>query len=275
MLPFHDDNPVKTPPVVTWIIIAACLGIYFLWQPTPFTETSEDVEFNVENAAIPCEVVEGRPLDRAEVTATYVEGTTTESCDVDDGDSPAFFPEKNVYLSVLTSMFLHGGLLHIAGNLLFLWVFGNNVEEAFGKVGYILFYLAGGVVATLAHVALNLDSSVALVGASGAIAAVMGAYLVLYPRARIRTLVLFFLILVLNLQAWVVLGFWFVLQFFTDPNEGVAWAAHVGGFLFGMAVGYVVKLLKPRPQPQPATWQPLGPRDPWGDRPRGGYGSWR
>jgi membrane associated rhomboid family serine protease len=276
VLPFHDDNPVKTPPVVTWIIIAACLGIYFLWQPTPFSETGEDVAFNVENAAIPCEVVEGRPLDEAEVGATYsVQATTTESCDIDDGRSPAYFADKNVYLAILTSMFLHGGLLHIGGNLLFLWVFGNNVEEAFGKVGYVLFYLAGGVVATLSHVALNVDSSVALVGASGAIAAVMGAYLVLYPTARIRTLILFLLILVLNLQAWVVLGFWFVLQFFTDPNEGVAWAAHVGGFVFGIVVGGIVKLVRPpRPQPQPA-WQPLGPRDPWGDRPRGGYGSWR
>ena len=275
MLPFHDDNPVKTPPVVTWIIIAACLGIYFLWQPTPFSETVEDVEFNVENAAIPCEVVEGRPLDQAEVSATYVQGTTTESCDVDDGASPPFFADKDVYLAILTSMFLHGGLLHIGGNLLFLWVFGNNIEEAFGKVGFVLFYLAGGVVATLSHVALNADSSVALVGASGAIAAVMGAYLVLYPRARIRTLILFLLILVLNLQAWVVLSFWFVLQFFTDPNEGVAWAAHVGGFVFGMVVGGLVRMLKPSPPPQPAWQQPLGPRDPWGDRPRGGYGSWR
>jgi membrane associated rhomboid family serine protease len=274
VLPFHDDNPVKTPPVVTWIIIAACLGIYFLWQPSPFDETSDDVVFNVENAAIPCEVVEGRPLDEAEIDATYIRGTTTESCGIDDGRSQAYVPEKNVYLSIFTSMFLHGGLLHIGGNLLFLWVFGNNVEEAFGKVGYVLFYLAGGVVATLSHVALNVDSSVALVGASGAIAAVMGAYLVLYPTARIRTLILFLLILVLNLQAWVVLSFWFVLQFFTDPNEGVAWAAHVGGFVFGIVVGGLVKLARPRPQPQPA-WQQLGPRDPWGNHPRGGYGSWR
>jgi membrane associated rhomboid family serine protease len=274
VLPFHDDNPVRSPPIVTWVIIAACLGIYFLWQPSPFSTTGDDTAFNVENAAIPCEVVEGRPLVQAEVEATYIQGTTAESCDIDDGRSPEVFPGKDVYVSVLTSMFLHGGLLHIGGNLLFLWVFGNNVEDAFGKVGYALFYLAGGVVATLSHVVLNLDSSIALVGASGAIAAVMGAYLVLYPRARIRTAVFVLLIFFVNLQAWVVLGFWFVLQFFTDPNEGVAWAAHVGGFVFGVVVAFAVRAVRP-PQPAPARYPALGPRDAWGDRPRGGWGSWR
>jgi membrane associated rhomboid family serine protease len=162
-------------------------------------------------------------------------------------------PDKNVWLSAITSMFLHGSLLHIGGNMLFLWVFGNNVEDVFGKVGYALFYVAGGIAATLTHVALNLDSTVPVVGASGAIAAVMGAYLVLFPHAKVRTAIFFLLILVVNIRALWVLGFWFVMQFFTSPEEGVAWAAHVGGFVFGVLVALVVRMLRQPEIPEP-TW---------------------
>jgi membrane associated rhomboid family serine protease len=273
VLPFHDDNPVRSPPIVTWLIIVACLGVYFFWQPSPFGNDTADAEFNIENAAIPCELVEGRPLDVGEVVATYNQGDD-EACGVDADQTPPWDPGKNVYLAVVTSMFLHGGLLHIGGNLLFLWVFGNNVEEALGKVGYALFYLAGGIVATLAHVILNLDSTISLVGASGAIAAVMGAYFVLFPRARVRTIVFLILPFFLNLQARIVLGFWFLLQFFTDPNAGVAWAAHVGGFVFGALVGLAVRSLR-TPEPPAQLYPPLGPRDAWGNHPRGGWGSWR
>jgi membrane associated rhomboid family serine protease len=279
MLPIHDDNPVRRPPVITWAIIAACIGIYFFWQPSPFGDDNEDTRFNVEYAAIPCEVVEGRPLDTAEADATFGQravlvGSDDESCDIDGGQSPAVFPEKNVWLSVITSMFLHGSLLHIGGNLLFLWVFGNNIEDVLGKVGFMLFYVAGGVAATLTHVALNLDSTVPMVGASGAIAAVMGAYLVLFPKARVYTLVFFILITVLPLRAWMVLGFWFVLQFFTDPNSGVAWGAHVGGFVFGVLVGLVVRAARgeqapPQRRPPPAFGG--GPRPAWNDPGYGGY----
>jgi membrane associated rhomboid family serine protease len=248
MLPIHDDNPVRRPPVITWAIIAACIIIYFFWQPSPFSDDDEDVRFTVENAAIPCEVVEGRPLDVAEADATFGNqaaqfGSNDEACDIDNGQSPEVFPQKNVWLSVITSMFLHGSLLHIGGNLLFLWVFGNNIEDVLGKVGYVLFYLAGGVAATLSHVALNLDSTVPLVGASGAIAAVMGAYLVLFPKARVYTVVFFF------------------------PNSGVAWAAHVGGFVFGIAIGLVVRAVRgdqapPQRRPPP---QFGGPRPAYND----------
>lgn len=262
VLPLHDDNPVRRPPVVTWLVIAACLVAYFVWQPSPFGNDVDDLEFNLANAAIPCEIVEGRPLDVDEVIATYNQGNT-DACGVDAGLSQSVEPDKNVWLAVVTSMFLHGSLLHIGGNLLFLWVFGNNIEDIFGKVGYVLFYLAGGVVATLSHVALNLDSTVPLVGASGAIAAVMGAYLVLFPNARVHTAIFMLLITVIPIRAKWVLGFWFVLQFFTDPNEGVAWAAHVGGFVFGVLVGLMVKAARgsggspsPRPWPPPTGSQP-------------------
>ncbi|MGH9211544.1 MAG: rhomboid family intramembrane serine protease [Acidimicrobiales bacterium] len=244
MLPIRDENPVSRPAILTWLIIAACLVAYFVWQPSPLDETAEDATFYLENAAIPCEVVEGRPLDVNETVATFNSGNP-EACGIDAGQSPPYVPDKNVWLSILTSMFLHGSLLHIGGNLLFLWVFGNNIEDVMGKVGFALFYVVGGIVATLSHVAINVDSTVPLVGASGAIAAVMGAYMVLFPQARIRTLIFMLLIFVVNVRAVWVLGFWFVLQFFTDPNEGVAWAAHVGGFVFGVIVGLVVRAVRP------------------------------
>ncbi len=271
MLPVHDDNPVRHPPVITWAIIAACIVIYFFWQPSPFGDDVEDTQFSVEHAAIPCEVVQGRPLDIDEVRATFgVPNGDATACDIDNGQTPPYEADKNIWLSVITSMVLHGSLLHIGGNLIFLWVFGNNIEDVLGKVGFLLFYLVGGVVATMGHVALNLDSTVPLVGASGAIAAVMGAYLVLFPKARVYTVVFFILITVIPLRAWMVLGFWFVLQFFTDPNTGVAWAAHVTGFIFGALVGLVVRSIRGTPAPPERRPPPFG-RRPARDDPRYGY----
>jgi membrane associated rhomboid family serine protease len=242
MIPFRDENPTSRPAVLTYLIIGACLVAYLVWQPSPFSETSEDTPFNYEYAAIPCEVVEGRPLDVGEILATPA---NQEACGIDGDRSPEAFPDKNAYVPILTSMFLHASLLHIGGNMLFLWVFGNNIEDVMGKVAFAMFYVTGGIVATLTHVVLNLDSTVPLVGASGAIAAVMGAYMVLYPHARIRTVVFLLLIFVVNVRAVWLLGFWLALQFFTDPNEGVAWAAHVGGFVFGVVVGLLVRAVKP------------------------------
>jgi rhomboid family protein len=252
VIPIRDENPVSRPAVLTWLIIGACLAVYFLWQPSPLDNTTEDVTFDLEHAAIPCEIVKGRPLDLAEVDATFRQGNV-EACDIDQGQSPVVERRKSVWLALVISMFLHGGLLHIAGNLLFLWVFGNNVEDVFGKVAFAAFYLIGGIVAAFTHIMLNLDSTVPVIGASGAIAAVMGAYLVLFPSARIRTVVFVVLIFVVNVRAFWVLSFWFVLQFFTDPNQGVAWGAHVGGFVFGVLVGLVVRAVR-GPQDRIGRW---------------------
>ncbi|MBM4336625.1 MAG: rhomboid family intramembrane serine protease [Deltaproteobacteria bacterium] len=158
------------------------------------------------------------------------------------------------YRPLLSSMFLHGSIAHFAGNMLFLWVFGDNVEDRLGHLRYGLFYLAGGVVAGLAHVAASPESIVPTIGASGAIAAVMGAYMLLYPHAHVHTLVIFvFIVRVISVPAVVWLGLWFVFQVIAGAQEasvpgqgGVAWWAHAGGFAFGAAVVLVFGLRAPR-----------------------------
>jgi membrane associated rhomboid family serine protease len=264
VLPLFDENPVSRPPIVTWLIVGLCIAAFLVWQPSPFSDTVEDTEFNLRWAAIPCEVAEGRPLSVSEVVATYQAGDE-EACGI-GAPRPAVDPDKLVYPSMLIAAFLHAGLFHLLGNLLFLWVFGNNVEDRLGHVLFALFYLAGAVVAPLAHVLVNPSSTVPLVGASGAIAAVMGAYLIWYPNARVRTLIF---IVPVTLRAVWVLGFWFVFQFFTDPNTGVAWMAHVGGFVFGMIVALAVRAFggaAPTPAPPGqgyGGWRPP-PRRPYG-----------
>jgi membrane associated rhomboid family serine protease len=153
-------------------------------------------------------------------------------------------------------MFLHGGWLHLIGNMLYLWIFGNNIEDRFGRLGFLAFYLAGGVAAVVAQVTVDPTSPIPLVGASGAIAATLGAYLVLFPRARVLALVfLGFFYQLLEIPAVIVLGFWFVLQLIegfgslgaSSALGGVAFFAHIGGFVAGAVVGWLVRVARPRP----------------------------
>ena len=154
-------------------------------------------------------------------------------------------------MTLLTSQFLHAGWLHLLGNLLYLWIFGNNVEDRFGRVGFLLFYLTGGVVAGLAQVAIDPGSTIPTIGASGAIAATLGAYLVLYPGARVTSLIfLGFFYQLVRIPAAIVLGLWFLLQLIEGvgslgPIEGggVAFFAHIGGFAFGALVAWLIRLL--------------------------------
>jgi membrane associated rhomboid family serine protease len=145
-----------------------------------------------------------------------------------------------VTATLVTSMFLHGGLLHIAGNMLYLWIFGNNVEDDTGRVRFIVFYMLCGLIAATAHAFMNRSSLTPMIGASGAISGVLGAYLLLYPRARVVTLVMFgFYIRTIEVPAMFVLGFWFVLQFLNalisgGSGAGVAWYAHIAGFVAGL-----------------------------------------
>jgi membrane associated rhomboid family serine protease len=240
VIPLRDDNPTRRRAIVTILLIVANVGIYFLVQPS--VDDPDAASFTYRRAAIPCELVTGDPLTLEEINSGYV---GEERCERDDA-GPAQFPDKSPFLAVLTSMFLHGGLLHLGGNMLFLWVFGNNIEDRLGRIRYLVFYLAAGIVATLAHVALQPSSTIPVVGASGAIAGIMGAYLIWHPNVRIRTIFMFFFIFPFKIRAKWLLGFWFLSQFFVNPNEGVAWGAHVGGFLFGALVGL---LLRPRRQP--------------------------
>jgi membrane associated rhomboid family serine protease len=236
VIPLRDENPTRHTPVVTLGLIGLSVVAFFFVQPRTWTATTEfeasqaqgeETAFLYEHALVPCELSRMEPLG--------VEQLAAQNCDAPGGEQ--FFPDKSVLFSVVASMFLHGGLLHLGGNMLFLWIFGNNVEDRLRPLGYLVFYLVGGVAASLAHVLVDPGSVVPVIGASGAIAAVMGAYLVWWPHARILSVVpLFFLIQFIQLPAVVVLGLWFVLQFFTNPNAGVAWAAHVGGFVAGAAM---------------------------------------
>jgi membrane associated rhomboid family serine protease len=233
VIPIHDNNPTQRRAVVTLLIIAINVVVYLAVQP--HGGGADEARFTYEHAAIPCELEQDQPLDISEIR--------TGNCD-QSSEATQVFPDKNVWLAVLLSMFLHGSILHLAGNMWFLWIFGNNVEDYLGKIGFVLFYLLAGAAATAAHVFYESGSTTPVIGASGAIAGVMGMYLVLWPRARVLSFVPFFFIFLLPLPAAWVLLLWFVLQFLTGPNTGVAWFAHVGGFLFGAAVGLLLKRVK-------------------------------
>jgi membrane associated rhomboid family serine protease len=225
VFPLRDVNPTRVRPLITMAIVIANLAVFFAWQPHTGIEA---VTFLYERAAIPCEIVSGRPLTVAEIESGVCQTAPA---------SVAVFDEKDVGLSAVVSLFLHGGLLHLAGNMWFLWVFGNNVEEAYGRIGYLLLYLLAGVGATGAYVALNPESTIPLVGASGAIAGVLGAYFILYPGHWLISLVTFY---VLPVPAVIFLGLWFIGQFMLD-QPGVAWEAHAAGFVIGMAVSLMLR----------------------------------
>jgi membrane associated rhomboid family serine protease len=246
VIPLKDENPTRRRAVVTLVLMALNIGIYFQVQPD-VDDFDDSATFTYEYAAIPCEVVTNEPLSPEE--NVFTNGGVADRCnEVPEG--PPIFPDKSVWLAVLFSMFFHGSFMHLAGNMLFLWVFGNNIEDHLGVVKYVAFYLVGGIVATLAHVFVQPDSTIPLVGASGAVAAVMGAYLVWFPNVRVHTLFFFFLIMFRDISAKWLLLIWFGTQFldYFNPNSGVAWMAHVGCFVFGMAVGALVRASRPARQ---------------------------
>ena len=228
MFPLRDINPTRSTPFVTMALIVVNVAIFLLWQPR--TGSVDEVEFLYANAVVACELSTGEPL-------TFTEINFGTCADDSRGQQP--FPEKRIYASAVVSMFLHGGLLHLLGNMWFLWIFGNNIEEAFGRLGYAAVYLAAGLVATAGFVVLNADETVPLVGASGAIAGVLGSYLVLYPTRSVLSLIF---ITILPIPAAVFLGLWFVTQFqFAGSETGVAWEAHVFGFIFGVSVTLLLR----------------------------------
>ncbi len=213
MIPISDDNPVRLRPVVTWTIIALCIGAYG-W------------EWSL-----------GRNMD----AAISVLGFAPASLTGDGGTTPGYLAVPG-WATIFISMFLHGGLLHIAGNMLYLWIFGNNVEDAMGHGRFTLFYLICGVAAALTLAAMEPASQVPMVGASGAISGVLAGYVLLYPRARVTVVVpLGIIFYPLKISAVWVVGFWFVIQLVSAllsqaGQPGVAWWAHVGGFVAGLVL---------------------------------------
>lgn len=216
MFPIRDELAPLGASLVTWSLILATIGAYFLWQ----VPASPDLVY--ETAVIPCELITGEPASSAELL---------QERPCARGDAP-FFPEKAPFLGLVYSLVLHGGIAHLLFNMWSLWVFGNNVEDAFGHVPFLLLYGAAGAVGSFTHVVFNPQSVVPLIGASGAIAGVMGAYLVLFPRARIVSIVPPIWFVRFRVPAVIFLGFWFIAQFFVG-DASVAWLAHVGGFATG------------------------------------------
>lgn len=229
MLPIRDDNPTHHTPVLTILVIAASIGVFFFLQPT---SEQESVEFLYANAAISCELVTGDPLSVDEITSGRCEGAPSQE----------LFPNKSIVASVFTSIFLHAGIGHLLANMWSLWIFGNNIEDRLRGLRYVAFYLGTGLVATAVFVVMNPGSTVPLIGASGAIAGVMGAYLVLYPGAQLTTIIPPFFFFPFRIPAMIFLLFWFGYQFLISSDAGmVAWEAHVGGFVAGAIYALVFR----------------------------------
>ena len=205
-IPLRDENPTSRWPVVTVLLLAVNVAVFVLQAAVPRGLELAAVRFG----AVPYDIVHFRAL----------------------AETAAFPP----LLTLLTSMFLHGGLFHLLGNMLYLWIFGNNIEDRLGPFRFALFYLVCGVAAALTHILAQPGSRVPMIGASGAIAGVLGAYWLLFPRARVMTFVfLVFYIDVIPVPAGIVLGLWFVAQLLNvGMGGGVAWFAHIGGFLAGL-----------------------------------------
>ena len=228
MIPLKDDISTRRFPALTVGLIVANVVMYLFFQEGRIS-LPEDPTRTIEYGAIPYELTHlGDQCAADGQDLVCGEG----------GEGPSTF------LTILTSMFMHGGLLHIAGNMLFLWIFGNNIEDSMGRARFLAFYLLGGLAAVLAQTVIEPNAAVPTIGASGAVAAVLGGYALLYPRARVITLifiVIFFTII--ELPALLVLGIWFLLQALNGASElaqpvgqsgGVAYFAHIGGFVFGL-----------------------------------------
>lgn len=215
MIPLRDDNPTTITPYLTIAFIATCVLVFF-YQILLGPQNGQI--FVYQYGAIPA-VIFGNDFLPREIAA---------------------IPPT---VSLITSMFLHGGFMHLIGNMLYLWIFGNNIEDVMGHKRFILFYLACGIIAAMSHAMLSSDSVVPMIGASGAISGVLGAYVLLFPKARVQVLVPFgFFMHIMIIPAGFVLGFWFILQIINGTfstaggGGGVAWFAHIGGFLAGMAL---------------------------------------
>jgi membrane associated rhomboid family serine protease len=222
LFPISDDNlPSQSPPYVTWTLLGLNILVFFYQVKNP--------AFTLGWSAIPYEIVHGTDL-------------------VGNGQAPGPTP---IYLTILTSMFMHGGLFHLAGNMLYLWIFADNLEHLFGRVLFLAFYIGCGLVASFVQIALGPDLTIPTLGASGAIAGVLGGYLVCFPHSRVRVvLFLWFIIRVFAIPAVIVIGVWIAFQLIAgfgslSPDAmaggGVAYGAHIGGFAAGALAALVLQ----------------------------------
>ena len=253
MLPIGDDNSDRTiTPIVNYILIAANVLVFVLFQ-----QFGANDRFTYAWATVPREIVTGRDVT---TPPHVIEGPVGQQL-----EEPGLQPTPgSVYLTLLTSMFMHGSIMHIFGNMLFLWIFGDNLEDRMGHVRYLIFYLVCGVLASLAHVfstvMLGQNQLVPSLGASGAISGVLGGYVLLFPKRQVRVILFRFLTTV---PAYVALGLWFAFQLISSVGMlgggteagGVAYAAHVGGFIAGLVL---VKLFDRGPSARPTAPQWFG-----------------
>ena len=221
MFPLWDEMPTRKMPVVTIIFIIINALVYYYQSFV----VADSIQFIYAYGLIPYELSQRVDL-------------------IPYGPSP-------IYLTVITSMFMHGGFVHLFGNMLYLWIFGNNIEDYLGKLGFTVFYFLAGILAAIGQILVSPQSNVPMIGASGAVAGVLGAYFILFPKSRITTLIFFgFFIRLIKMPAVFVLGLWIVFQLFyglsnlslQGANSGIAWFAHIGGFVGGIIL---IKLFMP------------------------------
>ena len=229
MFPIRDENPTTLSPLSTFGVIAACTAVWVFLQGAGFSE--ETYYSSICNlGAIP-----------AELTGSFNMNTQQGPCPTGGLGLPALF----------TSMFSHGSWMHLIGNCWMLWIFGDNIEDSMGHLRFLAFFILTGLIAVGAHVFLSPDSSIPVVGASGAISGIMGAYFIQYPKARIKTLVVFGWFHVWRIPAWIFLGIWTGMQFLglgaaaTGDGGGIAYAAHLGGLFAGLGLVFLFRKTKP------------------------------
>ena len=231
MIPLYDNVPTRRFPIVTVALIAACVAVFIY-------------ELTLSNSALS---LTGRSVDLFLYRAGMVPYEVAHRVDIRPSDLVPW------WATPFTAMFVHGGWLHIIFNMLFLWIFGNNVEDTMGRFRFLLFYLVCGLVAAAAQVAIDVNSNTTTIGASGAIAGVLGAYIVLFPRARVLSVIPLFFLWLIYVPAWVLLGIWFGLQLLQGTltvggQTDVAFFAHIGGFAAGLVLVWVFTTRRGRAQ---------------------------
>jgi membrane associated rhomboid family serine protease len=229
MIPISDINPAKNSPIISRVFLISVVLTYVLIQPKTNIEL---INFFYKYAAIPCELVTGYPIS--------IEQYYQNDCNLINSNE--IFPFKNVYLGLIYSNFFHANFLHILGNLWSFWIFGNNVEDKLGKINFLLFLLFVGVISISFHVLLNQNSLITVVGASGIVSGLMGAYVYLFPNARLLVLVPFGILFPTTIKAKYFMLFWFISQIFIAfGTNNISWEAHVGGFIIGYCILKVSK----------------------------------